>query len=710
MRRKLFLFTIITIFALTAADYTGMQFAGRFPEALLGKSIFYEGKVTDIERWDEERVSVKVRIEYADGKKIEESYCMLLSCYDGTKKPWQLWHGQISFECEAGLAAEARNPGCFSYRKHLLSEGITAVGYIDGDVSLKEADSLPDRLQRKLIELKYDFAASLSERTRGILMGMVFGDTSFLDEDVYEDFRNNGTAHVLAVSGLHVGIVYGMIRKVLGKRQSLISMSVSLLFLMLYCFLSSFSISAVRAACMIMLSSWAGYRDRRYDMLTAAGFTALIFIVLNPYVIFNTGFQMSFLAVCSIAFCYKRIPAKVPDGAAIMLCANIGLTPYQIYVFNWFSLSSFIANIPVVYLAGITVPLGIMHFMIYSLAGSSLAAEMKAVSLLTDSLSNLIIELNSFLSFGGKGGWDMTSPPLWILIFIYLAMFFLASEQFEILRLRKEKGKIAAAAGVFLIFAVFIRSVSFLPIRESDLIFVDVGQGDCVHIRTGTAEIMIDGGGKIDYNTGEKTLKPYLLKNGVQKIDLAIATHLHTDHFKGLQELDGEGMVDKLKTGLIAGKTFEAGGDVSIEALWPLSLDGDLSQDENKNCSVFMVDFKGFRILVTGDLDSEGEREMVKYYEGSGRLKADILKVGHHGSKTSTSDELLAAVMPEYAVIQVGKNNYGHPDSKIIEKCQEKGIIVLINDTHGAVGFSFEKGKIRHYEMINADDSQVYRS
>lgn len=706
MRRKLFLFTIITIFALTAADYTGMQLAGRFPEAMLGKNVFYEGKVTGIERRDEERISVRVRIESADGKKMRGSHCILLSCYDGTKKPWQLWHGQITFECEAELAAEARNPGCFSYRKHLLSEGITAVGYIDGDVSLKEADSLPDRLQRKLIELKYEFAASLSERTRGILMGMVFGDTSFLDEDVYEDFRNNGTAHVLAVSGLHVGIVYGMIRKVLGKRQSLISLSVSLLFLTLYCFLSSFSISALRAACMIMLSSWASYKDRRYDMLTAAGFTALIFIVLNPYVIFNTGFQMSFLAVCSIAFFYKRIPAKVPDGAAIMLCANIGLAPYQIYVFNWFSFSSFAANIPVVYLAGITVPLGIIHFLLFALMGNSLET-LKVVSLMTDSMANMIIEMNEFLSFGGKGGWDMTSPPLWILIFVYLMMFFLASEQFEIMRLRKEKGKIAAVVGVFLIFALFIRSVSFLPIRDSDLIFVDVGQGDCVHIRTGTAEIMIDGGGKIDYNTGEKTLKPYLLKNGVHKIDLAIATHLHTDHFKGLQELEAEGMIGTLKTRMTAGKRFEAGDNVSIEALWPLSLDGDLSQDENKNCSVFMVSFKGFRILVTGDLDSEGEREMVKYYDGSGRLKADILKVGHHGSKTSTSDELLAAVMPEYAVIQAGKNNYGHPDSKIIEKCQEKGIIVLRNDTHGAVGFSFEKGKILHYEMINTDDRHV---
>lgn len=211
---------------------------------------------------------------------------------------------------------------------------------------------------------------------------------------------------------------------------------------------------------------------------------------------------------------------------------------------------------------------------------------------------------------------------------------------------------------------------------------------------------MIDGGGKIDYNVGKKILKPYLLKNRVSNVDLAIATHLHTDHFKGLKELQEEGMIKNMKSGIAAGKTFSVSEDVKIETLWPLTLEGDEIQDENDNCSVFMVYFNNFKILVTGDLDEAGERKMIEFYGKEEKLKADILKVGHHGSKTSTSDEFLNAVSPEYAVIQVGKNNYGHPDIKIIEKCRKRGIIVLRNDTHGAVGFSFKEGKIQHHEMM----------
>ena len=123
----------------------------------------------------------------------------------------------------------------------------------------------------------------------------------------------------------------------------------------------------------------------------------------------------------------------------------------------------------------------------------------------------------------------------------------------------------------------------------------------------------------------------------------------------------------------------------------------DFSQAKSATVMIYL---NGYKILVTGDLDVAGEKKMIAHYEKSDKLKADILKIGHHGSKTSTSEDLLESVSPRFAVIQVGQNNYGHPDSKIIEKCCLKGIIVLRNDTHGAVGFSFEKNQIKCHEMI----------
>ena len=163
------------------------------------------------------------------------------------------------------------------------------------------------------------------------------------------------------------------------------------------------------------------------------------------------------------------------------------------------------------------------------------------------------------------------------------------------------------------------------------------------------------------------------------------------DHMKGLTELGEVYSIKKLLTGLTVGVQININKDVRIQTLWPEEISEDTGQDENSQCSVFMVFYKEYKILVTGDLDEKGEKLMLQRYDGTDTLKADILKIGHHGSTTSTSDAFLDAVKPTYAVIQTGKNNYGHPSPKIIEKCAKKGIIVYRNDYNGAVGFSFDK-------------------
>lgn len=698
IRRKLFFIAVITIFALAASYYSGIRLLAEYPEKLMGRAAVYEGRVEAIEKSEGKRISLKVRVLSADGEEIKGNNCILLTCYNNSEDPWLFWNSKIIFSCTAENAEGARNPGCFDYRRHLLSKGIKAAAVTDGIAIEKEKTSAASEWQRYLIKAKYSFAEALSAESRGIVMGMTFGDTSFLEEELYEDFRVNGTAHVLAVSGLHVGILYRWIKKALGKKSTSFSLAAVSAILLIYCFLSSFSVSAARASAMIVISAFAEYCDRRYDMLTSAGAIALLLMAENPYIIFSAGFQMSFLAVCSISFLYRRLPDKIPKGIAVMLSVNIGLLPYQAYVFNWISLSSLAANIPVVYLTSVTVPMVILSFITFLITGDAgLLGEV------TEILSQIILKLNALFAFDGKGGTDVLSPPLWLIILTYFLLFFITSETFELLLLRKKRRKIAAVICALVIAALCFNFLSYQPVRDCELIFVDVGQGDCVHVKSEGRNVLIDGGGRAEYNTGKKTVKPYLLKNGVKYVDLAIATHMHTDHFKGLSELAEEGMTGSIKTGLTAGKTFNITAGLKIETLWPVSLKNDVQQEQNKNCSVFMIYLKGYKILVTGDLDGEGEREMVAYYKNSRKLKADILKVGHHGSKTSTTDLLLEAVEPKYAVIQVGKNNYGHPHIKIIEKCDKKGIMVLRNDTHGAVGFSFSKDKYSCCTMIEED-------
>ena len=229
---------------------------------------------------------------------------------------------------------------------------------------------------------------------------------------------------------------------------------------------------------------------------------------------------------------------------------------------------------------------------------------------------------------------------------------------------------------------------------------MDVGQGDCIHLRAGRKNILIDGGGKIEYNTGKRTLKPYLLKNGAGKIDAALATHLHTDHYKGLTELQECMRVEKLYKEMTAGSTLKITDNIRIETLWPLEIKEKNAQDENKNCSVFMIYYDKYKILVTGDLDSEGEREMIRYYGNSGRLRADVLKIGHHGSKTSTCEEFLKCVSPKIAVVQVGKNTYGHPASETLQRLEKQGCMLFRNDRDGAIGLCLKEESIQIHTVL----------
>ena len=198
-------------------------------------------------------------------------------------------------------------------------------------------------------------------------------------------------------------------------------------------------------------------------------------------------------------------------------------------------------------------------------------------------------------------------------------------------------------------------AITFSPITHDDIIFVDVGQGDCMHIKAGRKNLLIDGGGSPDYNIGKNKLKPYLLKNGVARLDGAIATHRHTDHYKGLTELREALNEFEIYTEMTAGNKIALSKEIYVETLWPLSLPEGMTQEENKDCSVFMVHFGSYKVLITGDLDAEGEKELLRYYGERDVLKADVLKVGHHGSKTSTSEEFLQAVAPKVAVIQAGE-------------------------------------------------------
>ena len=681
--------------ALYFMDMAGVPLRADEMEGFIGSTRSYTAEITGIRASGDGTYRLEGRILTADGRKIRIREKVLLGYYDELSQPWQMLNAEIEFLCTLEKPAGQRNPYCFDYGKYLKSRGIGAVGTVSSYSDCSAGFSLKERYERWLFEKRCLFEMQLSPETKGIIMGVLFGDTAYLDEDIYDDFRNNGTAHVLAVSGLHVGILYGLYKKIAGKKKNPAALAGLAALLFSYGVLSMWSPSVVRATLMIAMSVAARLLDLRYDMLTAMSAVAMILIAVNPYVIFGAGFQMSFLAITSIAFFQPRVPDRIPEFLTTALAVNAGLLVYQMYQFNYISLISVAANIPVVFLTGYFVPLAIAAFGVFCAVG-----DFEFMRPAVEGMAMLITEINQLSTLNGYGAIEVIRPPLWLTLAAGGLMFFASSETFTIMKLRCQYRRIVVCVLAICMGAGICYRMTYEPVGSCDIVFVDVGQGDCIHIRDGRRDILIDGGGSISYNTGENTLKPYLLRNGAWNVDLAIVTHEHMDHYKGLQELGEVFDVEQVLKGMTAGRTVNVSENVRIETLWPETIDPEKGQDANDQCSVFMVYYKEYRILVTGDLDETGERAMIEKYRGTDKLRADILKIGHHGSATSTCHEFLNAINPAYAVIQVGKNNYGHPTSKVIENLEKSCIIILRNDYNGAIGFSFKKEKICSYSMI----------
>lgn len=658
------------------------------------KEVEYIGKIVRIQ---EKSDKYTLRVKLLKRSDATVSFCedALLTYRGEVASPEKLMNTVIVFRAKLCDAQPARNPHCFHYRDYLKSCGIGKIASVNSLRPLQAAYTLKEKYERFLYKARCEFLSSTGEDAKGIVAGVLFGDTTYLQEEVYDEFRSNGTAHILAVSGLHVGILYGIYKKIAGKRRNLAALLLLATMLFTYGTLSMWSTSALRAILMIGISTVGRYTDRRYDMLTGMSTAALILIAQNPYVIFGSGFQMSFLAIASIAFFRPIISKKIPESLAAAIAVNFGLLFYQADVFNYISLVSLAVNIPIIFLTGYFVPIALLGFTasIIGIYGVPLRAAAEGFAL-------MLTKVNGLSTFGGFSSVDVPSLPKGITVFFLCTLFFFASETFLIYRHRKEKKKIKAVLLLILSISLAAEVFSYSEITHDQIVFVDVGQGDCIHLRAGRKNILIDGGGKIEYNTGKRTLKPYLLKNGAGKIDAALATHLHTDHYKGLTELQECMRVDGLYTEMTVGSTLKVTQNVRIETLWPLELKEENAQDENKNCSVFMIYYGNYKILVTGDLDSEGEREMIRYYGESGRLQADVLKVGHHGSKTSTCEEFLKCVSPRIAVVQVGKNTYGHPAAETLERLEKQGCLVFRNDRNGAVGLRLRENGIQIHTVL----------
>ena len=674
MRRPLLLFLFalcLVILVLVYLDPFGLGEA-LLPksslEDLTGQLYTAEGTVT--------RVAVKDYYAAVTVNTGGESVLVRLSLTGNDAAVYDLVGRRVFATGVLQLPDGRRNPGCFDYRLYLKGRRIFTVM----DVSRFRfiAGSIRFPLLHKLSVLKGRFYEAvmpyMSETEFQICAGLMFGETSYMDEDLYEQFRLNGIAHVLAVSGLHVGLLYALILRLLGGKRGALSTFAVLFCLGAYAALSSFSISVLRASLMIALNLLSFHLKRRYDMVCAASFTAIVFLLANPWQLFDTGFQLSFAAAYSMGI---ALPWAVSKGVELSdkykkrwiltlfeifspcVMVQLGMTPLILFHFLTISPISLLLNPLAVVLAGLLLPAGLFCF-----AASLIFQGIPLIA--AAGIPRAFAFLLKLLSDAGTyigGSTYAPAPTISALALWYLLFFWFFSETRVILRRRRRHGALLVivallcSGGVFLPFS--LRACEHILPWKYDthsVTFVDVGQGDCIHINIDGFNILVDGGGSAFSNIAETTLRPYLLKNGISHIDAAFITHEDLDHSRGIKQLED---IFDIRECVMLG-------------------------DNNDDCGILKIDTGDCTVLLMADADIPREEELCARYGEA--LKCDVLKAGHHGSPTSTGEVLLQTAAPSFVVISCGRNNrFGHPADRVIELLENSGIIYSRTDESGAV-------------------------
>lgn len=676
-----------------------------------GKPVMIQGIVTEAD-FEEDSASLVIRTD--GGKSLVKYY--------GSCEALKECKGRSAEVCgTVEIPQQRRNPGCFDYSLYLRTCGIQTIIKAE-TVKMIQGKEVP--YLKWTGSVRNAFKARLEEyadtSVQGLIMAILFGDKTMLDEEIYTNFQKNGTAHVLAVSGLHTGIIYAFFVFLWKwKKGSLFYITVSAMMLF-YMSLADFSPSVVRASCMIFLHLAAGLLRCRYDLLNAAGLTFATMLLQNPYQLFNTGFQLSFLAIVSLAVIIPFVKRYYQGIFLSAIAIQAGMVPYTAYVFNYISIGSIFANIPVIFTAGIMLPIGLCALAVMTVPGELFGFLIKIMEICGD----VLVAVNDFFYVSGRTSFDVVSPPVWILVLYYGILFLSLSETGQLMVVRRQYSKMTSAAAVICIAAMLSIPAMSEPFDDAGIVFVDVGQGDCIHIKTDSGKnYLIDGGGDTDYDVGRKTLKPYLLRNGVSKIDAAFVTHLHEDHYGGIKALADDGMIEMIGvfeanrlTGpetdaeylyLHRGYSVNLDDDITLEVISPEPGSDETykkmlsnEEDENEQSLIMKVKYKGRTLLVTGDIDEDGEAELIRNY-GS-ELSCDIMKVPHHGSKYSSSEPFVEAADPALAVFQVGRNNYGHPSEEAVSRYRERGCKVVRNDRDGAIGVIIDDDKtLKVIKMFN---------
>ena len=605
-----------------------------------------------------------------------------------------------------------RNPGEFDEALYYARQNI--YGRVMCEEVL-EISGTCNMLMEGLYQFKESWKQQLvdcsGEKHGGILAAMILGEKGEMDAEVKELYQNNGISHILAISGLHISFIglgiYTLLRKTgIGFLVSgLLAMGV----LTFYVLMIGFSVSAVRAYLMLLLKIGAEITGRVYDMLTAAMLGAAITVCDQPLYLTDGGFFLSYGAILGIALVLPVLQQSFPcrkkwlSSLYASLAINIMLFPMTLWFFYVFPTYSVLLNMFVLPLTGPVLGFGICGsflLVFFPFAGRVCLIICSWILGFYEWICKVTRRLPYTRLVLGQPEWWKVALYYTLLLGIICIIGYLR---------KKKKGK-SRIRIVWFLLVVMIAILIYRPKGRLDIAMLDVGQGDGISIRGPQGmTCFIDGGSSDRRKLGQYCIEPFLESQGIGILDYAFVTHGDLDHYSGIAEMlerqeDGikirnlvlpihyqedkslVELADKARMAQVNVLVIKEGdniqdGAMKITCLHPAKDDRQMTGNEGS--SVLSITYGAFSMLCTGDIEGDGEGILMKRMRGK---DYDVLKVAHHGSKNSTSEQFLQTCSPEIALISAGEgNSYGHPHQELLKRLEEVKCKVYDTRKNGAI-------------------------
>jgi len=607
---------------------------------------------------------------------------------------------EVEATAEIDLPRGMRNPGGFDERLYLASQNVYHKAYADTVAVTGWQGGLGILFTQTQQALSGTVDSIFEPDIAPIARGMLLGDKSGLDAQTYTAFKNTGMAHVLAVSGLHAGIliafVYYLLRLLrLGRTPRLI---VTVAFIVLYACVTGLTPSIVRAGIMASALLFGRYLGRQNDTLNLLALAFILSLLLSPLDLFMAGFQLSFGAVFGILTLgaqmkhgmdslmqHKRphrLAGYLTGAVSASAGATVGTVPLLAASFNRVSFLGVLLNIAVIPIASaaiVTVFIAVMAGLVIGDVASYVAVIPAAVIRFMMAIINWAASIPFIAA-------NIASPP-WYMTLTWFAVLFAASGY--VLVRTKAKAVFSAVLAALVVLTLVASRPSGMV-----LTFLDVGQGDAAYIRTTQGgEYFVDGGPE----RSADEFVSFVIRQGVTP-DAAFVSHTDSDHFTGLVALYDAGLLRKVYCSyqeeaavriampeaevvpLAAGDTVLLDDATRAVVLYPYR--DTEPESENDASLVLMLQYDGHTALLTGDISGKTETRIFALVG-----EVDIYKAAHHGSNSSSYRLPLSALTPDYSVVSVGRNSYGHPGELAMDSLEDYSNTVLTTEEEGAVEF-----------------------